>query len=196
MGLINIIKPLSTVLRSAINKSQQHQEKNSWNVQNWTRGCCVGSKKCQACTMQLPRLARSLKRTQELQGQVPELRPSWWAAGSPSTSGWRWCPIRLSSPRRRERFRSGSATHAPGKKSLRVVGNFRQLAILTKKYQAKPCWKNQKLFDWEVKQQPSGRHKKAQLEKPLLSSIIGLRGVLEARRNCQGEHTSGQSALV
>ena len=30
MGLIDMIKPLSTVLSSAINKSQQHQEKNSW----------------------------------------------------------------------------------------------------------------------------------------------------------------------
>ena len=30
MGLIDIIKPMSTVLSSAINKSLQHQEKNSW----------------------------------------------------------------------------------------------------------------------------------------------------------------------
>ena len=30
MGSIDMIKPLSTVLRSAVNKSQQHQEKNSW----------------------------------------------------------------------------------------------------------------------------------------------------------------------
>ena len=30
MGSIHIIKTLSTVLSNAINKSQQHQEKNSW----------------------------------------------------------------------------------------------------------------------------------------------------------------------
>ena len=30
MGLIGIIKPLFTVLSSAVSKSQQHQEKNSW----------------------------------------------------------------------------------------------------------------------------------------------------------------------
>ena len=29
MGSIDIIKPLSTVLGSAVNKSQQHQDKNS-----------------------------------------------------------------------------------------------------------------------------------------------------------------------
>ena len=29
MGLIDIIKPLSTLLSCAVNKSQQHQEKNS-----------------------------------------------------------------------------------------------------------------------------------------------------------------------
>ena len=30
MGSIDIIKPLPTVLSSAVNKSEQHQEKNSW----------------------------------------------------------------------------------------------------------------------------------------------------------------------
>ena len=30
MGSIDIIKPLSTVLSSAVNKSREHQEKNSW----------------------------------------------------------------------------------------------------------------------------------------------------------------------
>ena len=30
MGSIDIIKPLTSVLISAINKSQQHHEKNSW----------------------------------------------------------------------------------------------------------------------------------------------------------------------
>ena len=30
MGSIDIMKPLFTVLSSAVNKSQQHQEENSW----------------------------------------------------------------------------------------------------------------------------------------------------------------------
>ena len=30
MGFIDITKPLSTFLSSAFNKSQEHQEKNSW----------------------------------------------------------------------------------------------------------------------------------------------------------------------
>ena len=38
MGLIDIIKPLSTVLNSAVNKSQQHQEKNSWEHQELNLG--------------------------------------------------------------------------------------------------------------------------------------------------------------
>ena len=33
MGSTDIIKPLSTVLCSAVNKSQQNQEKNSWELQ-------------------------------------------------------------------------------------------------------------------------------------------------------------------
>ena len=39
MGSIVIIKPLSTVLGSAVNRSQQHQEKNSGNFENRTLGC-------------------------------------------------------------------------------------------------------------------------------------------------------------
>ena len=38
MGLIDIIKPLSTVLSSAFNKPQQHQEKNSWERQESNPG--------------------------------------------------------------------------------------------------------------------------------------------------------------
>ena len=38
MGLIDIIKPLYTALSSAINKSQQHQEKNSWERQELLGG--------------------------------------------------------------------------------------------------------------------------------------------------------------
>ena len=38
MGLIDIIKPLSTVLSSAVNKSQQHQKKNSLERQGLNLG--------------------------------------------------------------------------------------------------------------------------------------------------------------
>ena len=44
MGSIDILKPLSTVSNNANNKSQQHQEKNSWNAENQTHGCWVRSK--------------------------------------------------------------------------------------------------------------------------------------------------------
>ena len=37
MGLIDIIKPLSIVLASAVNKSRQHQEKIFLNAKNRTR---------------------------------------------------------------------------------------------------------------------------------------------------------------
>ena len=44
MGLICIIKPLSTVLSSAVNKSQQHQEKKSWERQELNPGS-LGAKR-------------------------------------------------------------------------------------------------------------------------------------------------------
>ena len=45
MGLIEIIKPLTAVLSSAVNKSQQHpREKILGNAQNQTRGLWVRSK--------------------------------------------------------------------------------------------------------------------------------------------------------
>ena len=37
MGSIDIIKPLSLALRSADNKSQQHQEKNTWECRESNR---------------------------------------------------------------------------------------------------------------------------------------------------------------
>ena len=42
MVLIDIIKPLSTVLSSAVNKSQQHQQKNSWERQELNPGLVGG----------------------------------------------------------------------------------------------------------------------------------------------------------
>ena len=44
MGFVYIIKPLSTVLSCASNKSQQQQEKNSWDHQESNPGSWVGSK--------------------------------------------------------------------------------------------------------------------------------------------------------
>ena len=44
MGLIGIIKPLFIVLSNAVNKSQQHLEKNSCGRQESNRGCWVRSK--------------------------------------------------------------------------------------------------------------------------------------------------------
>ena len=46
MGLIDMIKPLSTVLRSAINKFQQHQEKNSWECRESNPGPLGGKRVC------------------------------------------------------------------------------------------------------------------------------------------------------
>ena len=43
MSLIDIIKPLSTILSSAVTKSQQHQMKNSWDGRESNRGP-LGSK--------------------------------------------------------------------------------------------------------------------------------------------------------
>ena len=55
MGLIDIINPLLTVLRSAINTSQQHQEKNYWERQKLNP---EGEKQlCQLCGMQPPAMA-------------------------------------------------------------------------------------------------------------------------------------------
>ena len=47
MSLIYIIEPLATVLSSAVNKSQQHREKNSWECQGLLgekQVCCLCSK--------------------------------------------------------------------------------------------------------------------------------------------------------
>ena len=37
MGSVDIIEPLSTILSSAVNLTQQHQEKNSWECR--AAGC-------------------------------------------------------------------------------------------------------------------------------------------------------------
>ena len=54
MGLIDIIKPLSTVQSSAINKSQQHQEKNSWECQELNPGLLGEKQICYIRAMQPP----------------------------------------------------------------------------------------------------------------------------------------------
>ena len=48
MGLIDIIKPLSSVLSSAVNKSQQHQEKKSWESLELNRGLLGEEQICYA----------------------------------------------------------------------------------------------------------------------------------------------------
>ena len=54
MGLIDIIKPLSTVLSGAVNKSQQHQEKKSWEHRESNRGQLGKKQVCYLCAMQSP----------------------------------------------------------------------------------------------------------------------------------------------
>ena len=51
MGLNAIIKPLFPVLSSAINKSQQHQEKNSWECQESNPGLLGENQVCFLCTI-------------------------------------------------------------------------------------------------------------------------------------------------
>ena len=46
MGYIYIIKPQSTVLNSAINKSHQHQEKNYWDGQELYLGLLSEKQVC------------------------------------------------------------------------------------------------------------------------------------------------------
>ena len=52
MGSIDIIKPLSSVIISAINKSQQHQEKNSWEYKKITLWLLGEKQICCLCAMQ------------------------------------------------------------------------------------------------------------------------------------------------
>ena len=51
MGSIDIIKPLSTVLSSAANKSQQHLEKNSWEHRELYLGLWGEKHVCYLCVM-------------------------------------------------------------------------------------------------------------------------------------------------
>ena len=46
MGLIDTIEPLTTILSSAVNKSQQHQETNSWECSESNRGLLGAKKEC------------------------------------------------------------------------------------------------------------------------------------------------------
>ena len=54
MGLIDINKPLSAVLSSAIDKNQQHQEKNSWEHRELNQGLLGEKQVCFLCAMQPP----------------------------------------------------------------------------------------------------------------------------------------------
>ena len=54
MGLIDVIKLLSTVLSSANNKSQQHQDKNSWECRESNPGLLGEKQVCYLCDMKPP----------------------------------------------------------------------------------------------------------------------------------------------
>ena len=59
MGLIDIIKPPSTVLSSAINKSKQHLEKNYRECRESNLGLLGEKQVCYLCAMQPPSLSLS-----------------------------------------------------------------------------------------------------------------------------------------
>ena len=48
------IKPLSTILSSAVDKSQQHQEKNSWQCRESNPGLLGEKQVCYLCTLKPP----------------------------------------------------------------------------------------------------------------------------------------------
>ena len=52
MGFIGIFKPLSTVLRSVINKSRQHQGKNSCECRELNLGLLGEKQVCHLCALQ------------------------------------------------------------------------------------------------------------------------------------------------
>ena len=54
MGSIDIIKPLSNVLSSAINKSHEHQEKNTLECRELNLGLLGEKQVCYLCAMQSP----------------------------------------------------------------------------------------------------------------------------------------------
>ena len=54
MGLIDVFKPLSTVLSSAFNKSQQHEEKNSWELRESNPELLGEKQVCHLCALQPP----------------------------------------------------------------------------------------------------------------------------------------------
>ena len=61
MGSIDIIKPLSTVLISAINKSRQYKAKNSWECREWNLGLLGEKQVWYLCAMQHVILMRALE---------------------------------------------------------------------------------------------------------------------------------------
>ena len=54
MGLIDIIKPLSTPQNNAVNKSQQYQGKNSWEHRESNWGLLGETQVCYPCATQPP----------------------------------------------------------------------------------------------------------------------------------------------
>ena len=76
MGSIDIGKPLSTALSSAVHKSQQHQDKNSWERWVSNPGLMGEKQECYLCAMQPPHSVQIFF--------GPELTTGWtWSTHSP-----------------------------------------------------------------------------------------------------------------
>ena len=60
MGLVDIIKPLSTVLSSAVNKYKQNQDKKSWECRESNPVLLDTKQVCHLHTMQPPMLSNML----------------------------------------------------------------------------------------------------------------------------------------
>ena len=77
MGLIDIIKPLSMDLRCAVNKSQQYQEKNSWECRESNPGLLGEKQVCYLCAMHPPKSRAQhlqvLRQVRQLQAQLGHL---------------------------------------------------------------------------------------------------------------------------
>ena len=73
MGSIDIIKPLSTALSSAVNKSRQNQEKILGNAENQTGGCWVGRKYATSVLCSPPPNSKAVFSSQ----QLPQLCICW-----------------------------------------------------------------------------------------------------------------------
>ena len=82
MGSIDIIKPLFNVLSSAVNKSQQQQEKNSWERRESNPGLLGERQECYLWIMQPPLCGSSTEKIRQ-QSSFIRLRTQFvWRAGA------------------------------------------------------------------------------------------------------------------